>query len=42
MAKRKKRGKILKRRVHKSNRTSGKITVPVAWIKRRVIVILDG
>lgn len=30
----------LKRRVHKSNKTSGKITVPTNWIGKQVYVIL--
>jgi putative transposon-encoded protein len=32
----------VKRKVHKSNKSSGKITVPISWIGKNVIVVLEN
>ena len=32
--------KYLKRKVHRSNKTSGKITLPIGWIGKEVCVVL--
>lgn len=32
---------FIRRKVHKSNKSSGKVTVPTPWIGKNVIVVLD-